>query len=111
MTALARVAMFAGMRDKLTASQVKAIKRLVADEVARALASVADGKPFRAMSARQVCGAMNWSEATLYRKVAEGKFPAPVSFEHVGSKSQWNDRLVLAVQKGVWRPGDEEEIA
>ena len=49
----------------------------------------------RLLSTRQVCGRMNWSRTTLWRRVSAGEFCAPVK---TGTKSNgfWDDEVDAA---------------
>ncbi|MBR1232589.1 AlpA family transcriptional regulator [Bradyrhizobium sp. AUGA SZCCT0182] len=48
---------------------------------------------------RQVQAAMGWSRSTLYQKISEGLFPAPVKLDATGRAVGWPEREVAAYQK------------
>ncbi len=55
----------------------------------------------RLLSAKQVMARMGWSRTTLWRRVRDGKFPAPV---HTGPRSvDWYDDEVDLAQENLPR--------
>ncbi len=48
---------------------------------------------------RQVQAAMGWSRSTLYQKISEGVFPAPVKLDASGRAVGWPEREIAAYQQ------------
>jgi prophage regulatory protein len=46
-----------------------------------------------------VLAATGWSNSTLYKKIAEGKFPKPTKIDPAGRVSVWFDDQVAEIQK------------
>lgn len=60
---------------------------------------------------RQVQTAMGWSRSTLYQKISEGLFPAPVKLDASGRAVGWPESEVVAYQKGRIQARDEMRAA
>jgi prophage regulatory protein len=58
-----------------------------------------------------VLDAMGWSRSTLYAKVAEGKFPAPIKLDADGRAVGWPETDVIAHQQARIAARDAMEAA
>jgi prophage regulatory protein len=60
---------------------------------------------------RQVQAAMGWSRSTLYQKISEGLFPAPVRLDASGRAVGWPEREIAAYQQDRIKARDEARVA
>jgi prophage regulatory protein len=60
---------------------------------------------------RQVQTAMGWSRSTLYQKISEGLFPAPVKLDANGRAVGWPEREIAAYQQERIAARDKMEAA
>jgi predicted DNA-binding transcriptional regulator AlpA len=61
-----------------------------------------------ALKQPQVLAATGWSSSTLWSKIAEGKFPAPVKTDPDARAVHWWEDEVEAVQQAATERRDQE---
>lgn len=54
---------------------------------------------------------MGWSRSTLYQKISEGLFPAPVKLDASGRAVGWPEREIAAYQQERIAARDKREAA
>lgn len=60
---------------------------------------------------RQVQAAMGWSRSTLYQKVSDGLFPAPVKLDDSGRAVGWPESEIIAYQQSRIQARDQKRAA
>jgi len=66
----------------------------------------------RVLRRREVMATMGWSNATLYKRIAEGRFPKPLKLDPNSRVSVWLESDIATIQaEAIARCGGQMKVA